>query len=106
LAHEALGLGRAALRRAVAYARERVVFDRPIGQNQGIAFPLAEALTRLDAARLMARRAAWLYDQGQPCGREANMAKFLSADAGFEAADRAIQTHGGMGYAHEYHVER
>jgi acyl-CoA dehydrogenase len=106
LGHEALGIGRAALDRAVAYANERVVFERPIGQNQGIAFPLAEALTRLDAARLMARNAAWLYDRGEPCGREANMAKWLCADAGFQAADAAVQTHGGMGYAREYHVER
>lgn len=106
LAHEALGIGRAAIRRAVKYANERIVFDRPIGQNQGIAFPLAEAVTRLDAAELMARQAAWRYDQGLPCGKEANMAKWLCADAGFQAADRAIQTHGGMGYAREYHVER
>jgi acyl-CoA dehydrogenase len=106
LAHEALGLGRAAVDRAVAYARERIVFDRPIGQNQGIAFPLAEARTRLDAAALMARNAAWRYDQGLSCGREANMAKWLCADAGFQAADRAMQTLGGMGYAKEYHVER
>ena len=106
LAHEALGIGRAALDRAVRYAKERVVFDRPIGQNQGIAFPLAEAVTRLDAAELMARNAAWRYDQGLSCGREANMAKWLCADAGFKTADQAIQTHGGMGYAREYHVER
>lgn len=106
LAHEALGIGRASIRRAVDYANQRVVFDRPIGKNQGIAFPLAEAVTRLDAAELMARNAAWRYDQGLPCGREANMAKFLCADAGFKAADQAIQTHGGMGYAREYHVER
>lgn len=106
LAHEALGIGRAALRRAVAYAGERVVFDRPIGKNQGVAFPLAEAAMRLDAAELVARQAAWRYDQGQSCGREANTAKFLCADAGFKAADQAIQTHGGMGYAVEYHVER
>jgi acyl-CoA dehydrogenase len=106
LANEALGIGRAALRRAVAYANERIVFDRPIGQNQGIAFPLAEAATRLDAAELMVRNAAWRYDNGLPCGKEANMAKWLCADAGFQAADRAIQTHGGMGYAREYHVER
>jgi acyl-CoA dehydrogenase len=106
LAHEALGIGRAALARAVSYANERVVFDRPIGQNQGIAFPLAESLARLDAAGLMARRAALLYDQGKPCGREANMAKFLCADAGFNATDAAVQTHGGMGYAREYQVER
>lgn len=106
LAHEALGIGRAALDRAVRYAKERVVFDRPIGQNQGIAFPLAEAVTRLDAAELMARNAAWRYDQDLPCGREANMAKWLCADAGFTTADQAVQTHGGMGYAREYHVER
>lgn len=106
LAHEALGIGRAALRRAVGYAGERVVFDRPIGSNQGIAFPLAEAATRLEAASLMARTAAWRYDQGLPCGQEANMAKWLCAEAGFQAADQAVQTHGGMGYAHEYHVER
>ncbi|WP_069765137.1 acyl-CoA dehydrogenase family protein [Streptomyces sp. LUP47B] len=106
LAHEALGLGRAALDAATRYASERIVFERPIGQNQGIAFPLAEALTRLDAARLMARNAAWRYDRGLDCGREANMAKFLCADAGFQAADRAVQTLGGMGYAREYHVER
>lgn len=106
LAHEALGIGRAALDRAVRYAKEREVFDRPIGQNQGVAFPLAEAVTRLDAAELMARKAAWRYDQGLSCGREANMAKWLCADAGFNTADQAIQTHGGMGYAREYHVER
>ncbi|WP_433868749.1 acyl-CoA dehydrogenase family protein [Saccharopolyspora sp. CA-218241] len=106
LAHEALGIGRAALERAVRYAGERVVFDRPIGQNQGVAFPLAEAATRLDAAELMARNAAWRYDRGLPCGREANMAKWLCAEAGFQAADQAVQTHGGMGYAREYHVER
>jgi acyl-CoA dehydrogenase len=106
LAHEALGLGRAAIARAVRYATERIVFDRPIGQNQGISFPLAEAATRLDAAALVARKAAWLYDRGLPCGREANMAKWLCADAGYQAADQAVQTHGGMGYAKEYHVER
>lgn len=106
LAHEALGIGRAALGKAVRYANERVVFGRPIGQNQGVAFPLAEAVTRLDAAELMARKAAWLYDNGRPCGREANMAKWLCADAGFTTADQAVQTHGGMGYAREYHVER
>lgn len=106
LAHEALGIGRAAIRRAVGYARERIVFDRPIGANQGIAFPLAEAVTRLDAAELMARHAAMRYDAGHDVGREANMAKWLCADAGFAAADAAVQTHGGMGYAREFHVER
>jgi acyl-CoA dehydrogenase len=106
IAAEALGIGRAALRRAVAYANERVVFGRPIGQNQGVAFPLAEARTRLDAAELMVRKAAWLLDAGQPCGAEANMAKWLAADAAFQTADQALQTHGGFGYAQEYHVER
>jgi acyl-CoA dehydrogenase len=106
LAHEALGIGRAALRRATRYANERVVFGRPIGMNQGIAFPLAEALMRLDAAELAARYAAWRYDRGLPCAREANTAKYLCAEAGFQAADQAVQTHGGMGYAREYHVER
>ena len=93
------GIGRAALRRAVAYAKERVVFGRPIGMNQGLQFPLADSLARLDAAELMVRKAAWLYDHGLPCAREANMAKYLCADAGFEAADRAVQVHGGMGYS-------
>ena len=106
VASEAIGIGRAALRRAVAYASERVVFGRPIGQNQGIAFPLAEARTRLDAAELMVRKAAWKLDAGEPCGAEANMAKWLAADAAFQAADQAVQTHGGFGYAREYHVER
>ena len=106
IAAEALGLGRAALRRAVAYAGERVVFDRPIGRNQGVQFPLADSLMRLDAAELMLRKASALYDTGRPAGREANAAKFLCAEAGFEAADRAVQVHGGMGYAREYHVER
>jgi acyl-CoA dehydrogenase len=106
LAHEAIGIGRAALRRAVQYAKEREVFGRPIGKNQGIAFPLAEATARLEAAALVARKAAWLYDRGLPCGAEANMAKWLCADAGFQAADAAVQTHGGMGYAREFHVER
>ncbi len=106
IAAEALGIGRAALRRATQYARERVVFGRPIGQNQGVAFPLAEARTRLDAAELMVRKAAWKLDAGQPCGQEANMAKWLAADAAFQTADQAMQTHGGFGYAREYHVER
>ena len=106
IAAEAVGIGRAALRRAVNYANERIVFGRPIGQNQGIAFPLAEARTRLDAAELMVQKAAWKLDQGLPCGTEANMAKWLAAEAGFFAADAAIQTHGGFGYAREYHVER
>ena len=106
IAVEALGIGRAAIRRAVAYGNERVVFGRPIGMNQGLQFPLADSQMKLDAAELMVRKAAWLYDQGLPCGREANAAKYLCAEAGFDAADRAIQIHGGMGYAREYHVER
>jgi len=106
IAAEALGMGRAALRKAVAYAGERVVFGRPIGQNQGIAFPLAEAHAKLRAADLMVREAAERIDAGLPCGEEANLAKYLAAEAGFFAADRAVQTHGGFGYATEYHVER
>jgi acyl-CoA dehydrogenase len=106
IAAEALGIGQASLRRAVAYANERVVFDRPIGKNQGIAFPLAEAHAKLRAADLMVREAATLIDAGKPCGEEANIAKYLAAEAGFFAADRAVQTHGGFGYAVEYHVER
>ncbi|PPJ32270.1 acyl-CoA dehydrogenase [Nocardia nova] len=106
IAAEALGIGRVALDRAVKYAGERVVFDRPIGMNQGIQFPLADSLAHLDAAELVLRKATWLYDNGKPCGREANTAKYLCADAGFTAADRAMQTHGGMGYAEEYHVAR
>jgi acyl-CoA dehydrogenase len=106
IAHEALGIGRVSVAAAVQYAKERVVFGRSIGQNQGIAFPLAEANARLDAAELVCRKAAWLYDRGDKCGREANTAKFLAADAGFFAADRAMQTLGGMGYADEYNVNR
>ena len=106
IASEALGIGRAALRRAVNYANERVVFGRPIGKNQGVAFPLAEAKMRLDAAELMIRKASWMIDNDLPCGAEANMAKWLAADAAFQAADQAMQTHGGFGYASEYHVER
>ncbi|MFJ2667633.1 acyl-CoA dehydrogenase family protein [Nocardia fluminea] len=106
IAAEALGIGRVALDRAVRYANERVVFGRPIGMNQGIQFPLADSLAQLDAAELVLRKATWLYDAGKPCGREANTAKYLCADAGFNAADRALQTHGGMGYAEEYNVAR
>lgn len=106
VAAEALGIGRAALARAVRYGNEREVFDRPIGMNQGIQFPLADSLARLDAAELILRKATWMYDKGLPCGREANTAKYLCADAGFQAADRALQTHGGMGYSEEYHVAR
>ncbi len=106
LGGEALGIGRASLRRAVDYANQRVVFDRPIGQNQGIAFPLAEARMKLRAAELAVREASWRYDNGMECGEAANTAKYLAAEAGFFAADRAMQTHGGFGYATEYHVER
>ena len=106
IAAEAVGTGKAALRRAVAYARQRVVFGRPIGANQGISFPLAEAHARLAAAELAVRQAAWRIDQRLPCGEQANTAKFLAADAAFAAADAAVQTHGGYGYASEYHVER
>jgi acyl-CoA dehydrogenase len=106
VAAEALGIGRAALRRAVAYARERTVFGRPIGANQGISFPLAEAHARLHAAGLVIREAAWRIDNGLPAGEQANTAKYLAAEAAFAAADAAVQTHGGFGYATEYHVER
>ena len=106
IAAEALGIGRVAIRRAVAYANERIVFGRPIGQNQGLAFPLAECHARLAAAELAVREASWRYDAGLPCGEQANIAKFLAADASFKAADQAMQTLGGMGYAKEYDVER
>jgi acyl-CoA dehydrogenase len=106
IAAEALGTGRVALQRATQYAKDRVVFGRPIGQNQGLAFPLAEAHMRLRAAELAVREAAWRYDRGLPCGEHANTAKFLAADAGYRAADQAVQTLGGMGYASEYDVER
>lgn len=106
IAAEAVGLGRAALRRAAGYASEREVFGRPIGQNQGIQHPLAKSWTELEAAHLMVQKAAWLYDQGQPCGAEANAAKYLAAEACFHACENAIFTHGGMGYAKAYHVER
>ncbi len=106
VAAEALGIGRASLRKAVDYANDRVVFGRPIGQNQGLAFPLAEAHARLHGAELAIREAAWRYDQGLPCGEHANLAKWLAAEAGHAAADRAVQTLGGFGYAKEYDVER
>jgi acyl-CoA dehydrogenase len=106
IAVEAVGLGRAALDRAARYARERIVFDRPIGQNQSIQHPLAESWMELEAANLMAFKAAALYDAGQPCAAEANAAKYLAAEAAFKACQNAIMTHGGMGYAKEYHVER
>jgi len=106
IASEAVGLGRAALAKAVDYAGERVVFGRPIGQNQGIQHPLAQAWMQLEAADLMVRKAAWLYDAGKPCGEFANSAKYLAAEAAFNACQTAVLTLGGMGYAKEYHVER
>lgn len=106
LAAEAVGVGRAALAKAAAYARERVVFDRPIGQNQAIQHPLAENWVELEAAQLLTRKAAWLYDNQRDCGAEANAAKYFAAEAGYRACERAILTHGGMGYSKEFHVER
>jgi acyl-CoA dehydrogenase len=106
IAAESVGLGRCALARATQYAKERVVFDRPIGQNQGIQHPLAANWTALEAANLMVMKAAWLYDQGKPCGAEANAAKYLAGEAAFDACQQAVMTHGGFGYAKEYHVER
>jgi acyl-CoA dehydrogenase len=106
IAAEAVGLGFAALERAAAYAKQRVVFGRPIGQNQGVQHPLAESWMELEAARLMVLSAAWQYDSGKPCGAAANAAKYLAAEAGFKACQAAVMTHGGMGYAREYHVER
>jgi acyl-CoA dehydrogenase len=106
IAAEAVGLGRAALRRAVEYACQREVFGRQIGQNQGIAHPLARCWAGLEAASLMTFKAAELYDNKEECGAEANAAKYLAAEAGYSACETAIMTHGGMGYAKEYHVER
>jgi acyl-CoA dehydrogenase len=106
VAGEAVGIGRVALERAAAYARERIVFGRPIGQNQAVAHPLALAWARLEGAWQLTLRAAWLFDRGEACGAEANAAKVLAADAGFEAADAALQTFGGFGYAKEFDVER
>jgi acyl-CoA dehydrogenase len=103
---EAIGLGRAALRKAASYANERIVFERPIGQNQAIQHPLAACWMALEAADLMAFKAASLYDAGQPCGIEANAAKYLGGEACFKACETALMTHGGMGYAKEFHVER
>ncbi len=106
IAAEAVGIGRVALARATQYAKDRVVFGRPIGQNQAIQHPLAECWANLEAANLMMLKAAQLYDTGRECGAEANAAKYLAAEAGFRACERAVMTHGGMGYAQEYHVER
>lgn len=106
VACECIGIGQDALERASRYARERVVFGRPIGQNQGIQHPLATNWVDLEAGFTMAMKAAWLYDAGKSCGAEANAAKFLCARAGYSACERAIFTHGGLGYATEYQVER
>jgi len=106
IAAEAVGIGRAALARAAKYARERVVFRRPIGQNQGIAHPLARSWMELEAANLMTMKAAALYDRDIECGAEANAAKYLAGEAAFRACETAVMTHGGMGYSKEFHVER
>ena len=106
VAAEAVGLGQVALERAAQYARERIVFDRPIGKNQAIQHPLAVNWMELEAAQLMVFKAAALYDAGKPCGVEANTAKYLAAEAALQACQRSVLTHGGMGYAKEYHVER
>jgi len=106
IAAECIGDGYWFLEKAIAYAKERVVFDRPIGQNQGIQFPLAKAYVNVEAANLMRYRAAELFDHGEPCGGEANMAKLLAADASWESANAAVQTHGGFGFAAEYDIER
>ena len=103
---EAIAIGQDALERAARYARERVVFGRPIGENQAIQHPLAERWMQLEAAKLVAQKAAWLYDNGLPCGAEANASKFLGARAGYDSCLQAVLTHGGFGYAKEYHVER
>ena len=106
IAAESVGLGRCALKRAAEYAKERIVFNRPIGKNQGIQHPLAANWMALEAANLMVFKAAWLYDAGKPSGAEANAAKYLAGDASFDACQQAVMTHGGFGYAKEYHVER
>jgi acyl-CoA dehydrogenase len=106
IAAECVGDGRWFLEKATAYARERVVFDRPIGQNQGVQFPIARAYVNVEAANLMRFKAAELFDRGEPCGAQANMAKLLAADASWEAANACLQTHGGFGFAAEYDVER
>ncbi len=106
LGAEAVGLGRAAIQRAAQYAQERIVFDRPIGMNQGIQHPLAKCWAQVEAANLMVMKAATLFDQGRDCGVEANAGKYLAAEAGFEACHTAMLTLGGMGYAQEYHIER
>ncbi|MES2227972.1 MAG: acyl-CoA dehydrogenase family protein [Burkholderiaceae bacterium] len=102
----AVGLGKVALQTAAAYAKERIVFDRPIGQNQGIQHPLSKCWIDLEAASLLYAKAAWLYDNGRPCGAEADAAKYFAGEAAFRACETAVLTHGGMGYAKDFHVER
>jgi acyl-CoA dehydrogenase len=106
IAAEAVGLGKLALARATEYAKTRIVFNRPIGKNQGIQHPLAVNWVELEAAWLMVMSAAWQYDKGMPCGAAANAAKYLAGEAGFSACEQAVMTHGGFGYAKEFHVER
>jgi len=106
IAAEAVGLGMAAINRAARYAQERIVFNRPIGQNQGIQHPLAKCWAELEAAWMMVMSAAWQYDTGKPAGAAANAAKYLAGEAGFNACETAVMAHGGFGYAKEYHVER
>lgn len=106
IAAEAVGLGQVALRQAAEYAKERIVFDRPIGQNQAIQHPLAQRWIELEAANLLVYKAASLYDANQPCGAEANAAKYFAAEVGYQACETAVMTLGGMGYAKEFHVER
>jgi len=106
IASECIGDGRWFVDKAVAYASDRVVFDRPIGANQGVQFPLARAHAALQAASLLRHKAAWLFEQGRPCGAEANMAKLLASEASWAAANACLDTHGGVGFAAEYDVER
>jgi alkylation response protein AidB-like acyl-CoA dehydrogenase len=106
IAAECIGDARWFIEKASAYARDRQVFGRPIGQNQGVQFPIARAYASSEAAALMVERAATLHDQGLPCGKEANMAKLLASEASWQAADMCIQTHGGFGFAEEYDIER
>ncbi len=106
IAAEGIGIGTVAITKAVRYAKERIVFGRPIGQNQAIAHPLADSYSKLEAAELMMMKAAWLFDNRKPCGPEANIAKLRAADAAWEACDRAVQTLGGYGYMRDYDVER
>jgi acyl-CoA dehydrogenase len=106
IAAECIGDGYWFIERATKYAKERIVFDRPIGQNQGVQFPIADAFIEIEAANLMRFRACELFDAHQPCGAEANMAKYLAAKASWEAANVCLQTHGGFGFANEYDIER